>query len=140
VGEATQRKHELIPSARPRLTRHLPPRKAPLPPALDPHGKVLAQLLVFYSPEKVRGRTCSFNITTVATLTDVPWAVALDVVMAFDAVDLCHFRAPPYGIVHIQPAHRDAVSFLEEEDLARLLALIGQAVAGQAPWQQGGGA
>ena len=140
LGQAfTPRKRELTLSAKDRLTRRLPPRKAPLPPALDPRLKVIDQLLTFYDSAKVRGRTCSFNITTLATITDVPWEAALDVVMACTALDLCHFPQPPHGIVNIRPAHREALSFLEEEDYRRLASLTEKAAAGQAPWQEGGG-
>ena len=133
-------KSEFTPSPRARLTPHLPPRKAPLPPDPDPHLKIIDQLLIFYDADKVRGRTCSFNITTLATITDVPYQAALDVVLVFHGFDLCKFDYPPHGIVLITPAHREAFSFLEEEDYRLLANLMGEVAAGQAPWQKGGAA
>ena len=134
------RKNEFTPSPRARLTPHPPPRKAPPPPDPDPRLKVIDQLLTFYDSAKVRGRTSSFNITTLATITDVPWQAALDVVMALHTLDLCDFPQPPYSIVHIRPAHREALRFLEEEDYQRLAYLTEKAAHGQAPWQEDGAA
>ena len=141
LSQVTQsRKHENTPSARARLTPPPPPRKAPLPPEPFPHVQVIDQLLIFYDAEKVRGQVCSFNITTLATLLAVPYQAALDVVLVFHHFDLCKFDYPPHGIIFIKPEHREAFSFLEEEDFRPIAHLMGQAAEGRAPWQEGGGA
>ena len=137
---AVRHKREAAPLPRPLPPRRVPPRTAPLPDEPNPWVDVIALVGGFYDSDKVRGQVCSFNITTLATLAHADYQAALDVVLVFHTFDLCKFDHPPHGLVFIKPEHREAFSFLEQEDLLQIANLMGEAAEGRAYWQTGGDA